>query len=80
MTSTVDLLDAIYTHLTEFELPAFASVHVATPIPGEEGITVQLACHDLPISPQPCWPGPTLSPRSPPKRGGFPRAIPCTCQ
>jgi hypothetical protein len=48
MNSTVDLLDAIYTHLAEFELPAFASVHVATPIPGEEGITVQLACHDLP--------------------------------
>jgi hypothetical protein len=48
MTTTVDLLDAIYTHLAEFELPAFASVHVATPIPGEEGITVQLRCHDLP--------------------------------
>jgi hypothetical protein len=48
MTSTVDLLDAIHTHLTAFELPAFASVHVATPIPGEEAITVQLRCADLP--------------------------------
>jgi hypothetical protein len=48
MNSTVDLLDAIYTHLAAFELPAFASVHVATPIPGEEGITVQLGGHDLP--------------------------------
>ncbi len=48
MNSTVDLLDTIYAHLAEFELPAFASVHVATPIPGEAGITVQLACHDLP--------------------------------
>ena len=48
MTTTVDLLDAISTHLAEFELPAFASVHVATPIPGEEGITVQLGRHDLP--------------------------------
>ncbi|MGA8517484.1 MAG: hypothetical protein WB735_04950 [Pseudonocardiaceae bacterium] len=48
MTSTVDLLDAIHTHLAAFELPAFASVHVATPIPGEEGITVQLRGHDLP--------------------------------
>jgi hypothetical protein len=48
MTTTVDLLDAIYTHLAEFELPAFASVHVATPLPGEEGVTVQLRCHDLP--------------------------------
>ena len=48
MNSTVDLLDAISTHLTDFELPAFASVHVATPIPGEEAITVQLRCADLP--------------------------------
>jgi hypothetical protein len=48
MNRTIDLLDAIHTHLTEFGLPAFASVHVATPIPGEEGITVQLGCHDLP--------------------------------
>ncbi|MGB7796431.1 MAG: hypothetical protein WBL53_09280 [Pseudonocardiaceae bacterium] len=48
MTTTVGLLDAIYTHLTKFELPAFASVHVATPIPGEEAITVQLRCADLP--------------------------------
>jgi hypothetical protein len=48
MNSTVDLLDAIYAHLAEFELPAFASVHVATPIPGEAGITVQLGRHDLP--------------------------------
>jgi hypothetical protein len=48
MNSTVDLLDAIYTHLAEFELPAFASVHVATPIPGEAGVTVQLRYHDLP--------------------------------
>ena len=48
MNSTVDLLEAISTHLTAFELPAFASVHVATPIPGEEAITVQLKGHDLP--------------------------------
>jgi hypothetical protein len=48
MNSTVDLLDAISTHLAAFELPAFASVHVATAIPGEEAITVQLGCHDLP--------------------------------
>jgi hypothetical protein len=48
VTATVDLLDALCAHVAEFELPAFASVHVATPIPGEEGITVQLACHDLP--------------------------------
>jgi hypothetical protein len=48
MTATVDLLDAIYTHLAEFELPPFASVHVATPIPGEAGITVQLGRHNLP--------------------------------
>jgi hypothetical protein len=47
MNSTVDLLDAMSTHLAAFELPAFASVHVATPIPGEEGITVQLGGHDL---------------------------------
>jgi hypothetical protein len=48
MTATVGLLAAIYTHLGEFELPAFASVGVATPIPGEEAITVQLRGHDLP--------------------------------
>jgi hypothetical protein len=48
MNRTVDLLDAIHTHLTAFELPAVTSVHVATPIPGEEAITVQLRGHDLP--------------------------------
>jgi hypothetical protein len=48
MNSPVGLLDAIHTHLIEFELPAFASVHVATPIPGEDGITVQLRGYDLP--------------------------------
>ncbi len=47
MNSTVDLLDAIHTHLASFELPAFASVHVATPLPGEEAITVQLGRHNL---------------------------------
>ncbi|MGA9693625.1 MAG: hypothetical protein WBR33_19695 [Pseudonocardiaceae bacterium] len=48
MNRTVDLLNAIHTHLTALELPAFASVHIATPIPGEEAITVQLRCADLP--------------------------------
>ena len=79
MNRTVDLLDAIHTHLTAFELPAFASVHVATPIPGEEAITVQLGATTSPTSPQPCWPGPTPSPQSPPKHGESPQATPCTC-
>jgi hypothetical protein len=48
MTTTVGLLDAIHTHLIEFELPAFALVHVAISIPGEDGITVQLRGYDLP--------------------------------
>jgi hypothetical protein len=41
MTSMVDLLTAIHTHLTEFELPAIASVHVATYTSGPQ-VTVQL--------------------------------------
>jgi hypothetical protein len=46
MTSTVDLLTAIGTHLAEFELPAIASVHVATAMSAPQ-VTVQLACREL---------------------------------
>ncbi|HYZ38782.1 MAG TPA: hypothetical protein VE673_19050 [Pseudonocardiaceae bacterium] len=44
MTTTVDLLAAISTHLAEFELPATASVHIAQGMTGPE-VTVQLSCH-----------------------------------
>lgn len=47
MTTTVDLLDALCAHLTEFELPTIASVHVAAAIPAPQ-VTVQLACHQPP--------------------------------
>jgi hypothetical protein len=43
MTSTGDLLTAISTHLTEFKLPAIASVHVTASMSGPQ-VTVQLAC------------------------------------
>src|SRR5947209_6714671 len=43
MTTTVDLLAAITTHLAEFELPATASVHVAERMSGPQ-VTVQLSC------------------------------------
>ena len=81
MTRTVDLLDAIRAHLAEFELPAFASVHIATPHPrrGRNHRATHRATTS-PTSPQPCWPGPTPSPQSPPKPGESPRATPCTCQ
>jgi FtsP/CotA-like multicopper oxidase with cupredoxin domain len=46
MTTTVDLLAALRVHLTEFELPAIASVHVS-PAPSAPQVTVQLACHEL---------------------------------
>jgi hypothetical protein len=42
MTTTVDLLAAIGTHLTEFELPTIASVHVAAAMSAPL-VTVQLA-------------------------------------
>jgi hypothetical protein len=44
MTITVDLLAALCAHLTEFELPAVASVHVAASISAPQ-VTVQLTCH-----------------------------------
>ncbi len=46
MTTAVDLLAAISTHLAEFELPPIASVHVIAAMTAPQG-TVQLACHDL---------------------------------
>jgi hypothetical protein len=45
MTTTVDLLAAIGAHLTEFELPAIASVHVAACLSAPQ-VTVHLACHE----------------------------------
>jgi FtsP/CotA-like multicopper oxidase with cupredoxin domain len=44
MTSTTDLLAAISAHLTEFELPSIASVHVGAYLPGPQ-VAVQLSCH-----------------------------------
>ncbi|MGB8994189.1 MAG: hypothetical protein WCC65_02620 [Pseudonocardiaceae bacterium] len=45
MTTTVDLLAAIGAHLTEFELPATASVHVTASLSAPQ-VTVQLTCHE----------------------------------
>jgi FtsP/CotA-like multicopper oxidase with cupredoxin domain len=45
MNSTVDLLIALHAHLTEFELPAIASVHVTASISAPQ-VTVQLTCHE----------------------------------
>jgi hypothetical protein len=41
MTSTVDVLAALDTHLVEFELPPIASVHVIAALPAPQ-VTVQL--------------------------------------
>ena len=46
MTTAVDLLAAISTHLAESELPPIASVHVIAAMTAPQ-VTVQLACHDL---------------------------------
>ena len=43
--TTGDLLATFCTHLTEFELPAIASVHLGAALPAPQ-VTVQLACHD----------------------------------
>jgi hypothetical protein len=43
MNSTLDLLTALGAHLTEFELPATASVHVTAAMSAPQ-VTVQLAC------------------------------------
>jgi FtsP/CotA-like multicopper oxidase with cupredoxin domain len=45
MTTTLDALTAINTHLGDFELPPIASVHVTPGMPGPE-VTVQLSCHE----------------------------------
>jgi hypothetical protein len=42
MNSTVDLLAAIHTHLSEFELPLVASVHVVAAMSAPQ-VTIQLA-------------------------------------
>ncbi|MGB7796336.1 MAG: hypothetical protein WBL53_08765 [Pseudonocardiaceae bacterium] len=44
MTPTVDLLAAVGTHLTAFELPAITSIHVDTALSGPQ-VTVHLAGH-----------------------------------
>jgi hypothetical protein len=45
MITTADLLAAIGAHLTEFELPASASVHVTASLSAPQ-VTVQLTCHE----------------------------------
>jgi hypothetical protein len=45
MNSTVELLAALCAHLTEFELPAIASVHVSA-APAASRVTVQLTRHE----------------------------------
>jgi hypothetical protein len=47
VTTTVDLLDAIRTHLTEFELPELYSINATKSLSGPN-VTAQLACHTLP--------------------------------
>ncbi|MGH3673824.1 MAG: hypothetical protein ACRDSH_24855 [Pseudonocardiaceae bacterium] len=47
MTTTVELLAAIHTHLIEFELPPVASVNVASSTSSPQ-VSVQLACHEPP--------------------------------
>jgi FtsP/CotA-like multicopper oxidase with cupredoxin domain len=47
MNSIVELLAALGAHLTEFELPPIASVHVGT-APSALRLTVQLTCHQPP--------------------------------
>lgn len=43
-TAILDQLAAIHTHLTDFELPAVASVHVAASTAAQQQVSVQLAC------------------------------------
>ncbi len=47
MTTTVDLLDSLRAHLTEFELPNLCSVHVTRSLNGPN-VTARLACHTPP--------------------------------
>ena len=47
MTPPVELLAAIHTHLTEFELPPIASVNVASSTSPPQ-VSVQLACQEPP--------------------------------
>jgi hypothetical protein len=47
MTTVIDLLDALRTHLNDFELPPPCSVHLAT-YSGRPQVSLQLATHHLP--------------------------------
>jgi pimeloyl-ACP methyl ester carboxylesterase len=46
-TTVIDLLDALRTHLNDFELPPPCSVHLATYSGGPQ-VSLQLATHHLP--------------------------------
>jgi hypothetical protein len=46
-TTVIDLLDALRTHLNDFELPAPYSVHLTTYAAGAQ-VSMQLATHHLP--------------------------------
>ena len=47
MTTTVDLLDSLRTHLAGFKFPDLCSVHITKSLSGPN-VTAQLACHTLP--------------------------------
>jgi hypothetical protein len=47
MNTVIDLLDALRTHLNDFELPPLGSVHL-TPYSGGAQVSLQLATHSLP--------------------------------
>jgi hypothetical protein len=47
MSTVIDLLDALRTHLSDFELPPLGSAHF-TPYAGGAQVSLQLATHNLP--------------------------------
>jgi hypothetical protein len=49
MTTVIDLLDVLRTHLNDFELPPLASLHfTTTTCSGGAQVSLQLATHNLP--------------------------------
>jgi hypothetical protein len=70
MNTTTDLLETLRAHLAAFEVPALFSIRL-TPATVGPNVSAQLDGHHVPQMPQDYWLGPTLSPKSPLRRGEF---------
>jgi hypothetical protein len=78
-TTVIDLLDALRTHLSDFELPAPYSVHLTTYSGGAQ-VSLQLATHHLPEIARGLLAWADTLPRPPLRPGECPAGTPSTCR